>query len=67
MAPKTGTKINRKVCAETGKVEYTSKHDAREALVGQMRSKSVRLYRCTFDPSHLHLTTKWKNRLKHAG
>lgn len=57
-----GERITRPVCDETDKVCYTSKHDARTAMVGAMGSKSIRVYICSFHPSHWHVTKDWKNK-----
>lgn len=53
--------VDRKVCEATGKVMYTSKHEARKALVGQMGSKSIRAYNCN-ECHRLHVTKDWKNK-----
>jgi len=50
----------REWCEDAAKFCYTSKKDARHALMGQLRSKSVRIYQCPDAPSHWHLTTQWK-------
>lgn len=47
---------NHERCEDTGKVEYSSKHDALQSLHGQLKSKSVRVYQCHVNPGHWHLT-----------
>lgn len=40
--------LNHKTCDETGKVIFYSKADARKSLVGQLKSKRVRIYPCHY-------------------
>ena len=53
--------VSRVRCESADKVCYGSKHDARKSLTGQLKSKSVRIYRC---PSchEYHLTKEWKSK-----
>ena len=53
---------NRLSCAECDKVMFHSKHEARRALVGQLASKSVRVYECPSHPGMWHLTKVWKKK-----
>lgn len=52
----------RKICAETGKACYGSKHEARKSLIGQLASKSIRVYQCPADHGHWHLTKDWAHK-----
>lgn len=53
-----------KKCEEHDKALYTSKQDARRALVGQLASKSVRVYACDEHPGQFHVTKDWKHKRK---
>jgi len=55
-------KRNRATCAECDKTMFHSKHEARRALVGQLASKSVRVYECPSHPGMWHLTKVWKKK-----
>lgn len=46
----------RAVCEEHDKTLYTSVHDAREAQVGAMKSRRIRVYPCDFHPDNFHVT-----------
>jgi len=60
--PSNRTVPNRKTCEATGKVCYSSKHEARMSLMGQLASKSIRVYQCTEDHGHWHLTKDWAHK-----
>ena len=63
----TGTeRFRRDFCIEADKVSYLTKHDARKALVGQIASKSVRIYRCSFHKGHFHMTKDWAHKRRVA-
>ena len=47
-------------CELTGKRCFSSKQDARNALVGQLASKAVRAYWCD-DCHSYHITKEFKN------
>lgn len=51
------------LCEETGKTAYTSKHAARAALTGQLRSKRIRVYPCPHHPGHFHVTKERNEKL----
>jgi len=53
-----------KKCEEHDKTLYSSKKDARKALVGQLASKSVRAYPCDQNPGQFHVTKDWKHKRK---
>lgn len=46
----------RPVCEEHGKVLYSSVKDAREAQVGAMKSRRIRVYECDQHPDRHHVT-----------
>lgn len=46
----------RQTCEEHNKVLFSSKRDALNSLVGQLKSKRVRVYGCTAHPGKVHLT-----------
>lgn len=48
-------------CEDADKRSYTNKHEARNALVGQMKSKAMRVYQCQYSPGHWHITSQYKN------
>lgn len=56
----------RSFCEEAEKVSFISKHDARRALVGQMASKSVRIYPCPYHKGHFHLTKEYQDKVRHG-
>lgn len=58
--PSTVINSGRKSCESTGKACFGSKHEARNSLVGQLASKSIRVYQCDEEPDHWHLTKTWK-------
>lgn len=43
-------------CEEHDKVLYSSKHDARAAQVGAMKSRRIRVYECDEHPDRYHVT-----------
>jgi hypothetical protein len=47
---------NRPTCDEHAKTLYTSRHDARDAQVGAMKSRRIRIYPCDYHPDHYHVT-----------
>ena len=53
-------------CEEAGKTVFTSKGQARRALVAHRGGKTMRVYQCEFDRNHYHVTKEWKktNRAK---
>ncbi len=53
-------------CNECGKRTFTSKHAARAALTGQLRSKRIRVYRCPAHPGMFHITKERATRLDHG-
>jgi hypothetical protein len=55
-------RLRRDFCEEADKVSYRTKHDARKALVGQIASKSVRIYQCAFNKGHYHMTKDWAHK-----
>ena len=55
-------KISKKECSECEKVLFTSKHEARNGLVGHLASKSMRVYECPHHKGQFHLTKNWKNK-----
>lgn len=54
--------VSRSKCTKCEKFLYTSKHDARMALTGQLRSKSIRVYPCPEKHGNYHVT---KEQIKH--
>jgi hypothetical protein len=50
-------------CEETGKAFYSSERVARDSLTGGLKSKRVRVYRCTYHPEHLHITKEETTKL----
>ena len=50
------TAPHRAHCEEHDKVLYTSKHDARDAQVGAMKSRRIRVYECHEHPERYHVT-----------
>ena len=54
----------KKECLKCGKVLFTSKREARKALVGQLASKSMRVYECPHHKGQFHMTKDWKNKRK---
>lgn len=55
--------IVRPRCESCDKTLYSSKHEARMALTGQLRSKSIRMYPCPSVPGNYHVTKEWKTEL----
>ena len=54
---------NKVYCEATGKVSYTSKHTALQALTGQLKSKAIRVYPC--NECHMfHVTKSIKTRTR---
>lgn len=60
-----GQPINRPFCEEAEKVSFSSKHDARSSLTGQMWSKSIRVYACPYIKGHYHITKDWAHKRTH--
>jgi hypothetical protein len=54
--------MEKKYCDEAGKFCYTSKTDARRALVGHLAQKSMRVYQCPHNKGHYHVTRMWKRK-----
>jgi hypothetical protein len=59
--PSSG-RVERPRCDSCGKVLYSSKHDARMSLTGQLKSKSMRVYPCPGKPGMYHSTKEWLNK-----
>ena len=53
-----------KKCDAHDKGLFTSKQEARKALVGQLASKSVRVYPCDETPGQFHVTKDWMHKRK---
>ena len=51
-------------CEEAGKTVFTSKTQARRALVAHRGGKTMRVYQGEFDRTHYHVTKEWKNRAR---
>jgi hypothetical protein len=49
-------------CEATGKYIFTSKKQARRALVGHLGGKTMRVYQCPDDKTHYHVTKTWKSK-----
>jgi hypothetical protein len=49
-------------CETAGKTAFSSKQQARRALVSHRGGKTMRVYQCEFDRTHYHVTKEWKNR-----
>ena len=59
--------LNRPYCDTHEKVLFNSKKDAVAALVGQLKSKRVRVYDCSEHPGKVHMTkegAKYKSDLQ---
>lgn len=49
------------ICEKTGKTIFRSSHEGRAALMGQLKSKRIRVYRCG---AHFHVTKEANTSLK---
>lgn len=56
-----------KRCDRCDKVLYNSKHDARRALMTQMRSKTIRAYECPEFRGRYHVTKEQRERWARKG
>jgi uncharacterized protein YlaI len=62
--PQGGKSFSRPKCNRCDKVLYTSKHDARMSLTGQLRSKSIRVYPCPERHGNYHVTKEGSTNLR---
>ena len=46
-------------CEPAGKTAFSSKQQARRALVAYRGGKTMRVYQCDFDRTHYHVTKEW--------
>jgi len=49
-------------CESCNKDCYSSKRSAREALMGQLSAKSIRVYECPHNHGKWHITKDWKTK-----
>lgn len=59
--------VNKQWCERCEKYLYNSKHDARAALMSQMKSKTVRAYPCPVTQGKFHMTKDQKERWTRKG
>ena len=56
-------RVNSPICDATGKACFESKHSALASLTGQLKSKNVRVYRCTANRAHFHVTKATQSKI----
>lgn len=49
-------------CDKADKTAFSSRQQARRALVKHRGGKTMRIYQCEHDRTHFHLTKHWKLR-----
>lgn len=59
--------VHKQWCERCEKFLYNSKHDARAALMSQMKSKTIRAYPCPVTHGRYHVTKDQKNKWSSAG
>ncbi len=59
--------VEKQWCDRCEKYLYNSKHDARAALMSQMKSKTIRAYPCPVTRGRYHVTKDQKNKWSSAG
>lgn len=49
-------------CEKADKTAFSSKQQARRALVAHRGGKTMRIYQCDHDRTHYHITKEWSKK-----